>query len=204
MMAIIVSRAKNLVESLLLLLFLPHRAVRRLGDYPAVWPACCVAVISYIPVAIRVTSKERWSANAAYLTGILCCIVCNVVAYAIIAGVPWPRRARPICVRPFVAASLYTTCFVVGWAIVEPPMLFSLGDATFFWPFAGDVVREARKFGSLAFLACSLIYYWWWLILTVFVGVSVPRRGWLFVVAPPMSTFVATRAAYWAYNLLDF
>lgn len=194
------------VLPLLELLFAPQRTARRMPDDAPLWPALCVAVLSYVPVGVRITMNEGWPANAAYLTGILCCIACNVLAYAIIARLLAPRGESSIRVRPFAVVSLYATCFVAGWAIVEPPMLFSARDATFFWPFAGNVLREARKFESLTFLGCSAIYYWWWGVLAVFAGLRIRAkyRGWLFVVVPPISTLVATRAAYWMYDALGF
>ncbi len=182
-----------------LMLFRPVTFARRLRYDEGLWLAALVAIGSCLVAAVwslemyGVTrSNIRWGAS--YATGILTCMLLNSLAMATLLRnsnpfLTWRKRLRVA-----VLLSLYATCFVALWPLLNPPLVNG-SKTNFLFP-CGKLESFPGTVSDLQLLGRSALFYWWALILFAFVCVRTNRR-WAKVVCLPL-IWLACCAGFWA------
>lgn len=182
-----------------LMLFRPFTFARRLRYDESPWPAALIAIGSCLIAAIWslqiygfTRSNVRWGAG--YASGILTCMLLNSLVLSVIlrnanSFLLWKRRLRVA-----VLLSLYATCFVTLWPILNPPLVNGR-DTNFLFPF-GKMNPFPGTVSDLQLLGRSALFYWWALILFAFVHVHSDRRWPRYVCLPLV--WLACCAGFWA------
>ena len=82
----------------------------------------------------------------------------------------------------WMSVSLYSTCFVASWPIVEGQPYADFSNASFYIPFLGG---SGGFFTPNPEVGVTIITYWWWAILAVMLVVR-NRPRWLAVASIPL------------------
>lgn len=195
-----------------LMLFRPIRFARVLRHDEPLLPALGIAILAYLPMVIRGLIdgdglSSQLEGHAVYLSGLVACVVANIVAFVLLCGGTPRRSAWRQRLRTSLLLLLYSTCFVAGWGLFGPPLITAWNNADFYWPL------NSSSFAPEGFLAGarwevvgrSICFYWWFLILLLFAVVRA-RSRWIaavFLITIPLAAMVATKAATLVFDCFD-
>ena len=201
------------LQTLLLMLFAPWRFARQLRHDESLMPALWTALISFaIFLAIEgIPNCDDFMEFAVgfilYAPTLAAVILCQSLSFSTLHCDRLHRRTRwGARFRMWLSVSLYSTCFVASWPIVDGPPHANFPDANFYIPF---IEQSAGFLRPSPTVGVTIITYWWWAILAVMLLVR-NRPRWLAVVSIPLvygftvlGTAVAALVAN-ALNLFEF
>ncbi len=175
--------------TVLLMLFTPWRFARQLRHDESLLPALCTALISFA-IYLAVVGipncddfKEFAEGFILYAPTLAAVILCQSLCFSTLHYDRLHRRTRwGARFRMWLNVSLYSTCFVASWPIVEGPPRANFPDANFYIPL---IEQSAGFLRSNPTVGVTIITYWWWLILAVMLLVR-NRPRWLALVSIPL------------------
>lgn len=185
------------VRTVLMMLFTPWRFARALRADESIWPALTVAVLSFAATLASLSSTWPSFADTVLFAPAIATVIClQILVFAscdrrhVFPKCRWRARART-----WLLVSLYSTCFVATWCVVNVPIP-DFWEPNFFvpWPRTSDFIRWERPT-----LGTTIVFYWWWLLLAVVLLVR-NRPRWLAAAAIPLVYVfaVAGRTTYLA------
>lgn len=172
--------------TVLLMLFTPWQFARQLRHDESLKPALWTALVSF--AILLVASGIPNSADieklaevfTLYAVAVVAVVLCQSLCFSSLyydRHCPRPRwRAR---FRMWFTVSLYSTCFVASWPIVEGQPRATFFSSNFYIPFfkqAGGLFTPSPTAGV------TIITYWWWAILAVMLFMR-NRPRWLALVS---------------------
>ncbi len=99
----------------------------------------------------------------------------------------------------WLSVSLYSTCFMASWPVVEMAPFADFSSASFYIPFfkqSGGFLVPTAEVGT------TIITYWWWLILAVMLVVR-NRPRWLAIALIPSIYLVIVFGTYVFMTLMN-
>ncbi len=175
--------------TILLMLFAPRRFATQLRHDESLLPALLTALVSYaiffavegIPGCDDLAEfAERFAQSAGAVAAV---VLCQSLCFSTLHYDRLRRRTRWCArFRMWLIFSLYSTCFVASWPIVEGLPYADFSNANFYIPF---VDNSGNFFAPNAELGVTIITYWWWLILAVILLVR-NRPRWLALASIPL------------------
>lgn len=180
------------LRTVLLMLFKPWCFARRLRHDESLKPALWTALVSFA-IFIGIGNEglpgldhfEDFSIVVlAYTLTIAAVILCQSLFFATLNyDRRLHRRARwGSRFRMWLNVSLYSTCFVASWPLLESSPFADLSGANFYIPFLD---RARGYFGGSSPVGVTIVTYWWWIILAVMLVVR-NRPRWLAVASIPL------------------
>ena len=167
----------------------PGRFARKLRHDESLMPAACTALVSFAIylAAVGIPSsgdfKEFTDGFTLFTVTLTAVIVCQSLCFSTLHYDRIHRRARwGARFRMWLMVSLYSTCFVASWPIVDGQPCAFFSHASFFIPFFN---QSGGPFIPSPALGTTIITYWWWLILAVMLVVR-NRPRWLALASIPL------------------
>ena len=168
--------------TILLMLFAPWRFAKQLRHDESLMPALWTALVSFA-ILVAVVGIPRFGdfrkcaeIFTLYSVTVAAVILCQSLCFSTLHFDRLRRRTRwRARFRMWLSVSLYSTCFVASWPIVEGMPYADFSSSSFYIPFVGG---SGSLFAPNAKLGVTIITYWWWLILAVILLVR-NRPRWL-------------------------
>ncbi len=177
------------LATILLMLFTPWRFARQLRHDESLMPALWTALLSFAIYLAAVgipgsdDLKEFAEGSTLFTVTLAVVVLCQSLCFATLHYDRLHRRTRwRARFRMWLSVSLYSTCFVASWPIVEGQPYADFSSASFYIPFLGG---SGGLFTPNPEVGVTIITYWWWLILAVMLLVR-NRPRWLALASIPL------------------
>ncbi|MCH8853421.1 MAG: hypothetical protein IID41_12340 [Planctomycetes bacterium] len=203
-------RVDATIRTVLLMLFAPWRFAKQLRHDESLMPALWTALVSFaIFLAIEGIPNcddfEEFAEGVTVFGGpVVAVVLCQSLCFSMLHYDRLRRRTRwHSRFRMWLSVSLYSTCFVASWPVVEMPPYADFSSANFYIPLIADT---GGFFVPTPEMGVTIITYWWWLILAVML-VMRNRPRWLAAAAIPLVygfIVLGTAVATQLRDALDF
>ncbi len=177
------------LQTVLLMLFTPWRFAKQLRHDESLMPALWTALASYtiFLAAVGIPDSDDLREFAMYITifgsAVVAVVLCQSLCFSTLHYDRHRRRTRwGARFRMWLSVSLYSTCFVASWPILEGQPCADFHGASFYIPFLGG---SSGFFPPSPEAGVTIITYWWWLILAVMLLMR-NRPRWLALASIPL------------------
>ncbi|MCH8054352.1 MAG: hypothetical protein IH895_09840 [Planctomycetes bacterium] len=199
-------RVDATIATVLLMLFAPWRFAKQLRHDESLMPALWTALVSFaiLLAAVGAALSNDFNAFALYFSvfgvAIAAVALCQSLCFSTLHYDRLRRRTRwSSRFRMWLILSLYSTCFVASWAIVDAPPYAGFFDANFYIP----LIEPSGGFPlPRTSVGVTIITYWWWLILAVMLLVR-NRPRWLAVASIPLVYLFIVLGTYVFMTLMN-